>query len=438
MTSPRVKSLRNAIVNFLLGGSIRRLQDRANGVVEKKYSFIIHTEQNKASHGWQEDIIFKMKEQLAEACLQNSETFLRLVRTSYENLKKSMSLSTTEIPTFEMALEEVRKALNYDHIMISIVNSEKDVNELLDDSGQLKLRTPLNVFIGGQILDRGITIGNLIGFYYGRRPKTFQQDTVLQHCRMYGARPLEDLTVTRFYTTSEIYAVMKKIYEFDTALREAFENGSHENGVIFIQKDVKDKIIPCSPNKILLSSTTTLKPSTRLLPVGFEVKAKTHLQKLTSQIDKIIQSYGDQDGKGPFLMELKDVVQIVALIEKSYKEDHLWDARAFVASLEYLSNQTTNPSLRGKVYGLVRKGRETKRLKQDLRPENSPDSYQEKGIARGIATDIPCVIFLRQNGDVDKGWSGYPFWWPVMVTPSNTRTVVFANAQMDEDAITEE
>jgi hypothetical protein len=55
--------------------------------------------------------------------------------------------------------------------------------------GQLRLRTPLNIFIGGQILDRGITIANLIGFYYGRDPQRFQQDTVLQHSRMYGFRP---------------------------------------------------------------------------------------------------------------------------------------------------------------------------------------------------------------------------------------------------------
>ncbi|MGO4372296.1 Z1 domain-containing protein [Paenibacillus sp. MCAF20] len=54
--------------------------------------------------------------------------------------------------------------------------------------------------IGGQILDKGITFGNLIGFYYGSRPKAYQQDTVLQHSRMYGARPIVELAVTRFYT----------------------------------------------------------------------------------------------------------------------------------------------------------------------------------------------------------------------------------------------
>ena len=60
--------------------------------------------------------------------------------------------------------------------MITKVNSDKDIEELLDDDGQLKLRTPFNLFIGGQILDRGITINNLIAFYYGRNPQRFQQD----------------------------------------------------------------------------------------------------------------------------------------------------------------------------------------------------------------------------------------------------------------------
>ena len=39
--------------------------------------------------------------------------------------------------------------------MITKVNSDKAVKELLADDGQLRLRTPLNMFIGGQILDSG-------------------------------------------------------------------------------------------------------------------------------------------------------------------------------------------------------------------------------------------------------------------------------------------
>ena len=64
------------------------------------------------------------------------------------------------------------------------INSENQISALLDRRGQLRLDNPFNIFIGGQILDRGLTIENFIGFFYGRAPNTFQQDTVLQHSRM--------------------------------------------------------------------------------------------------------------------------------------------------------------------------------------------------------------------------------------------------------------
>jgi hypothetical protein len=78
-------------------------------------------------------------------------------------------------------------ALSGGHITITKVKSDDDVASLLDSTGQLKLRTPLNIFIGGQVLDRGVTLANLIAFYYGRRPNKFQQDTVLQHSSDAGA-----------------------------------------------------------------------------------------------------------------------------------------------------------------------------------------------------------------------------------------------------------
>ncbi|MEK4324681.1 Z1 domain-containing protein [Paenibacillus sp. FSL R7-0312] len=433
LISPKVKTLREAIVNFIVGGSIRRLQNRELNEVEKKFSFIIHTEQNKSSHGWQDDVILAICDKLNEECKADMPRYNELIEEAYDNLKESIDLYHLEIPTIESVKKEVRKAFLDEHIMTMVVNSEKEVKELLDETGQLKLRTPLNIFIGGQILDRGITIGNLIGFYYGRRPKTFQQDTVLQHSRMFGARPMEDLIVTRFYTTKPIYDIMKKIHDFDTALREAFERGNQNNGVIFIQKDTKDKIVPCSPNKLLLSSITTLKPSSRLLPVGFEVKAKTNIQKAITQIDKMLENRTNNYNE-PFLMNLDEVIEMAKLIESTFKEGHNWDLKAFISSLEFLSNRSTTLEERqGKVWILVRKERQAQRLKQnDGRLENSPDSYQEKNKARDVAQDIPALVLLRQEGEVEKGWSGHPFWWPVLVTPADTRTAVFTSEEVSD------
>ncbi|NCW02467.1 MAG: hypothetical protein EBW20_11720, partial [Betaproteobacteria bacterium] len=61
-------------------------------------------------------------------------------------------------------------------------------------------------------------------FYYGRRPRKFQQDTVLQHSRMFGyRRPL--LLVTRFYTSRPIRHTMARMEEFDASLRERIASG---------------------------------------------------------------------------------------------------------------------------------------------------------------------------------------------------------------------
>ena len=200
--------------------------------------------------------------------------------------------------------------------MIIKVNSDAEVEQLLDDNGELKLTAPLNIFIGGQILDRGVTIKNLIGFYYGRRPSRFQQDTVLQHSRMFGNRPREDLAVTRFYTALEIYSVMERINEFDNALREAFEKGA-QTGVVFICKDPSNKIIPCSPNKISISSTKTLKPRKRMLPVGFQTDYITNIRNTLEEIDKIISDKMPNKTKKPFIMEFSAANSIIDMIAET-------------------------------------------------------------------------------------------------------------------------
>jgi hypothetical protein len=78
---------------------------------------------------------------------------------------------------------------------------------------------------------------------------------------------------------------MERIHEFDSELREAFEKG-HDKGIVFIQKDTSNKIVPCSPNKILLSSLVTLKPHKRILPVGFQSGYKTHISKKVEKVSE--------------------------------------------------------------------------------------------------------------------------------------------------------
>jgi hypothetical protein len=432
LTSNKIESLRDAVINFLVGGVIRRIQGRKNGERPKKFSFIIHTEQKKQSHEWQEEVVIEMKQNLTAIVNENPELLTDLLQESYNKIKKSLILLECYVPEFEEVKYEATLALLKDHIMISKVNSEKDVNELLDETGQLKLRVPLNIFIGGQILDRGITIGNLIGFYYGRNPKTFQQDTVLQHSRMFGYRPIQDLAVTRFYTTEDIYDVMYKIHEFDSGLRAAIEN-NQDSGVVFIQKDTSNKIVPCSPNKIVMSKVTTLKPHKRVLPVGFQTGFKTNISKTVKEIDNIIDTL--VQGDNPVLIDIEEAVKIVGKINLTFDQDagEVWDVNAFISSMEYLSKNIPGQK-EGKVWCIVRRDRNIGRVREN-RYEDSPvtsaGNKSELTIAKKIATENPVLILTRQNGLEEKGWRGAKFWWPVLVTPEATPTVVFTSETLE-------
>lgn len=436
LTSSKIKSLRLAIMNFIIGGSIRRLQQRKAGKREVRYSFIIHTEVGKAKHSWQESIVNTFKENLLKILRTDSILLDNLIKNSYNDIAKSLQISHYEIPNIEDVKNEVITAIKDDYIMIAKVNSERDINELLDNVGQLKLRNPFNIFIGGQILDRGITIENLIGFYYGRNPKRFQQDTVLQHSRMYGNRNLEDLSVTRFYTTRDIYEAMYKINDFDNALWVAIEKG-HDEGIIFIRKDLENKIVPCSPNKILISTITTLRPFKRLLPIGFQTGYKTRISRIIDQLDYNILSNQNIESE-PFLIDYKEAQNIIDTIYQTYEFEEGYESNidAFQSSLEYLSLNAGDFNKKGKIWLIVKRNRNIRRIDENGNPESAPDTPKgesgELRIAREIAMDIPALILLRENGKTELGWRDCPFWWPVLVVPKNTKTVIFATDTVDE------
>jgi len=431
------KMLRRAIMNFIVGGCARRVQQEKLGIKKEDYAFLLHTDIVRITHSWQEEIVTRLSSELIEISQKNENLLIEMVQESYNDLIRSINLahsfyamSDLPTPTLDEIISAVKDALAREMLLVQKVNSDEDVKFLLDDSGQLRLRTPLNIFIGGQILDRGITIKNMIGFYYGRNPKKFQQDTVLQHSRMYGARTKEDLGVTRFYTTRNIYEIMRRIHEFDSALRVAFLKGEHDNGVYFIRKDESNKLVPCSPNKIMRSNIITLRPYKRLLPVGFQTDYKTNIKKGIEDIDTKIDSLRqDGDFKNSFLIDLGVAIDIIDLISKTLLfDDKNWDPKSHKACLEHLSKNTKNASQAGKVWCLVRKDRNISRFKQDGSFSDGPYGTKTEGaIAEEVAIDIPMLMLFRQNGYKTDGWKDQPFWWPVITAPKNTHTSIFAD-----------
>jgi hypothetical protein len=437
LNSKAIPTLRDAICNFIVAGCIRRLQDKQFGKPAKKFSFLVHTEANKTAHAWQEELVEKIKEKLADAVRDNPDLLNALIQRAYLGLQPSVELQRNYLPAQQDVLREVHNALQQDWLMITKVNSEKQVEELLDDEGQLKLRTPLNIFIGGQILDRGITISNLIGFYYGRKPNVFQQDTVLQHSRMFGFRPLQDLAVTRFYTEPTIYLAMQRMHESDVALREALAKNP-EQPVVFIQKAPGNGVQPCSPNKIALSRTTTLKPHKRILPVGFQTLAKTNLKPITDKLNKeLLALTGSEMPEQPVLVDVEQAIALLSKTESAFEfaDGYSFDWEAARSSLTYLAGLSKGVQA-NKVWLMTYTNRNIRRLAAETSHAEyiEPDSTRTEGkVRKAFALDNPILILIRQNGDEEQGWRGGAFWWPVISAQQNTPTAIFAHETLNND-----
>lgn len=438
LTSPAIEGLRRAFVTFLVGGCIQRINGIQAGISGKKlrYSFLVHTEASKGSHDWQELLIDGLRNKLVQEAALNSERFVSLASSDYEDLASSIRLYGKPLPELKVVLNAVREALAGEHVSIIKVNSDEQIVDMLDSTGQLRLRSPLNVFIGGQVLDRGVTLANLIGFYYGRRPNKFQQDTVLQHSRMYGYRR-EDLAVTRFYTSNYIWQAMYEMEIFDSSLRKGAESGQE---IQFIRQDGSGRIVPCSPNKILIATTQTIRPFRRFLPIGFQSGYKTHIAKHIQAIDKIVKTEGGFECNPPKSISLETAIELLELIEKTlvFEDDEdikpfHWDSCR--TALRHLANQHPDPKERDKVYLWAATGRNSARKASSgshAKFIETPDSEKTEGaLAKKYAINSPILFLLRQDGTKNDEWRGTPFYWPVVRAQANIPPCIYTAESLD-------
>jgi Z1 domain len=295
---------------------------------------------------------------------------------------------------------------------------------LLDSKAELKLRTPYNIFVGGNILDRGITVPNLLAFYYGRNPKQMQADTVLQHSRMYGNREWKDLVVTRFFTSRAVYDRLYVINSVENTLREAFRKGENRNGIAFIQTDPTRRVRSCAPNKVLLSDMVSINPDGMLLPTGFNTRGGSHMTLVQAKLEKLIDPMWRDSGKFASVQP-SVALETINLIESSLEFDDTefeWDAMR--ALIDYYSDAKKGGD--GEMLLRVETGRE-------LTKEGSGDKSGLSILGSRLRADIlsmsrskPLLVLLQQEGGKERGWTAHRFWWPVFVAPSDAEPCVFA------------
>ncbi len=447
MTSKNSKALRDSICSFIVGSSILQLTQEKRGEARKKYSFLIHTQIGKIAHEWQEKLVRKILDTLNDWVKNGSPEADILLEDAYAMIAADTAKQNFAIPPKDTVVFSAKAWIRAGFVQPIVVNSDKDTEALLNPhTGELTLSNLMTVFIGANVLDRGLTIPNLIGFYYGREPEKFQQDTVLQHMRIMGYRDKDDLVFTRLYTGAKTRDALVKIHKFDESLRTRLELDPAAP-IVCVTKDEDGVVIPCSPNKVMLSELSTYKSHSRELPVGFDLANNEDLKPAVKKVDDLLSNHPNatKDHTKPFLVDLKDAIKILKAIEPTLEmakdaELFVWDHTR--EALSMMSNKSKDPEQNGKVWilalGLWDATRNLSKYKRGNIYSDAPETAStDLERMRESATHAPGIILVKQSGLKEQGWGesdhGKPFYWPVIISPKEMdETLVFAHEVQKE------
>lgn len=115
--------------------------------------------------------------------------------------------------------------------------------------------------------------------------------------------------------------------------------------------------------------------------------------------------------------------------EKHDNEGLEWDYLTFKAVLRRLQENIINEDIMNKIFCYVQTNRNLSRKKNNgtTFSDAPDDGNTDRKIAKTVAKETACLILLKQNGHKEHGWRDAEFWWPVLMTPSNSRPAVFAS-----------
>jgi hypothetical protein len=381
------ESLIRALDTFMVGATFKRTKD-----ADQNCAFLCHVSTKTADHKHIVDLLRKYKTDLTKGLKAKSLRVISRLRSAYDDL----SLTHKGIKNFDF--NELLASIEFlsPGISVKLVNGETDED--------VALRSPFNLFVGGNKLGRGVTIKNLLVSYYGRNPRTPQADTVLQHARMYGYRR-KDIGLLRLFLPQELHVLFKAINKMEQGLRELIASSpSEEFRGIYVETGLQP-----TRKSVLVPGAIGAYAGGRSYNPAQVVRspvAMTSTTKLDSQFAAIAN-------KQYVELPIEAILEILSETKPDEtKAEHVWNSAAIHASIEQYAK--LNKRTIGYVYidrdrGLVESRRETQGILTG-------------GEADMVPSDQVTLYLLRTTADKN----GNAAWWPQIRFPSGQYAFAFA------------
>lgn len=385
--------LRQALATFLIGASARLVHAH-----DSAYSCLIHVSLKRTDHTKLQKLVHGYVNLLIKTAASGyrsalGATLLGELREAYDHL-------STTAPGLPPLDDVIRVLIEF--------GAGTDVQVLNSGNEQKQPRYdhPFNILIGGTKLGRGVTIRGLLVTYYGRESRKPQMDTVQQHARMYGYRRY-DLPISRIFLPDLLAAYFRDINTSENELREWLAT--------LPDATIHPLVIPTGmkatrSNVLNPANVACYVPGQAYTPGTAAFVGYTD-HDLTTRIDSRlgIPKRGEHFAHN---VTVDEVIELLSLIHTPPGGAGRWEDKRIQAALrvlkEHFENQATIVSFAGR----------------NLRPREKPNVADSDDLDTA-PTDRPALFLFRQNGDRSLGWSGVPFWIPVVRFPHGKYPIGF-------------
>jgi hypothetical protein len=388
--SPRLdipSSLLTALDTFMVGATYKRTKD-----ADQNCAFLCHVSTRTSDHAHIVDLLRSYKKALAAGLKAKDSKVIGRLKEAYEDL--AATHEGLRASSFDSLVDAI--AFFSPGITVKLVNGETDED--------VAVRSPYNLFVGGNKLGRGVTIKNLLVSYYGRHPKKPQADTVLQHARMYGYRR-KDIGLLRLFLPPELHTVFKAINKMEQGLRDLIAQNSNEE---FRGVYVESGLSTTRKNILAPGSIGVYSGGSNYNPA--QVMRDDSVKGLTEKIDKKL---ADVPNKGVIEMPIKEIQELIAWTTPDQTQSELvWNAVAIAESLGQfakLHKQATGFVFVDRDRGLKESRRETQGI-----------------LAGGEYTNVPddkIGLFMLRT---EASGKNNPSWWPQIRFPDGRYAFAFA------------
>ena len=381
------RSLRRALDTFMVGATFKRTKE-----ADQYCAFLCHVSTRTTDHRHIVNLLRTYKTDLVAGVRDRKAAVIKRLQEAYDDLAR------THEELLNSNFEELLGYIEFlsPGIVVKLVNGETDED--------VAVRSPYNLFVGGNKLGRGVTIKNLLVSYYGRHPIRPQADTVLQHARMYGYRR-KDIGLLRLFLPGELHVVFQAIHSMECGLRDLIAQSPSE---AFRGVYVESGLTPTRRNVLAPGSIGVYSAGSIYNPA--QVMRDERVLESTEKLDQKLHAVSD---KSYMEFPIEEMKSLVALAKPDQERSRrVWNPIAVAESLAQFANlheQTT-----GYIYVDRERG-----LKEDRR-ENQ--GILDGGEAATVPNDKITLFMLRTRND--RGT--HAAWWPQIRFPDGRYAFAFA------------